>query len=117
MTQRGEGCRGVHIRKCRVAVAAQIVGYSMLVVGVLMDGDIDHNDVRGVGIGTVMVSLMWFFVSRTRHDEARIYERGHQAGYDSGYIDGRRVAKPVVVRFPPTAIDRASHPLINSTSP
>jgi hypothetical protein len=25
------------------------------------------------------------------------YEQGHQAGYDKGYMEGRRVARPVVV--------------------
>lgn len=86
--------------KCRAAAAAQAVGYLLIVGGVLGDGTIDHTDVRGVGIATVMCSLMWFFVSRGRAGDVRLYEAAHQAGYDAGYIDGRRIARPVVVKLP-----------------
>jgi hypothetical protein len=76
------------------------IGYVMLGVGILGDGRFSLSDLRVLGMSTIMCSLLWFFVSRTRRVEDDVYEAGRKAGYADGYINGRRVARPVIVRLP-----------------
>jgi hypothetical protein len=52
-----------------------------------------------ISIGTVLVlgTSIWQLAVRKSKNEDALYEAGRQNGYDAGFMDGRRVAKPVVV--------------------
>lgn len=83
----------MRLTKTATARATAVLGLLVFGYGILEDGKIDRTDIRAVGLACATASLMWFFVSRGRHAEQRAY----QAGYDVGYLDGRRVARPVVI--------------------
>jgi hypothetical protein len=74
-----------------------VLGYAAFLYGILGDGKIGLDDWQRIGEGAIVCSLLWFFVARSRHTESEVYEAGRQAGYDAGYLDGRRISKPVVV--------------------
>lgn len=85
------------VNKHRLSVALMVLGYVSLIYGTLADGTVSGSDVRALALGVIVCSVTYFFTTRERIDEHAIYEHGHQAGYDAGYLDGRRVAKPVIV--------------------
>lgn len=69
----------------------------MMAFGVLGDGHVSEPDMRAVGVVTALCSTIWYCMTRARHCEEVLVERGRQAGYDQGYMDGRRIARPVAV--------------------
>jgi hypothetical protein len=80
-----------------LAQSAAVLGLFAFLVGVFGDGKLDTADLKAIGLALGGASLMWFFGTRTSASHAAAYEAGRQDGYDTGYEDGRRVAKPVVV--------------------
>jgi hypothetical protein len=49
------------------------------------------------GLALLLVSAAGFSHALLARPASDAYEQGHQAGYDKGYCEGRRVARPVVV--------------------
>lgn len=88
------------------AVGINLAGAAAFVLGVFSDGRIDTADLRSFGLAMFLGSLIWFLVTRGRRSEDEVYEAGRQAGYDAGFIDGRRIARPVVV--PLAVLERVS---------
>jgi hypothetical protein len=74
-----------------------VLGYAAFLYGLFGDLKLSYGDFTQLGGSTIICSLLWFFVARGRHVEEQVYEAGRQAGYDAGYLDGRRISKPVVV--------------------
>ena len=87
----------MQIRKTIIASIAATGFAALAAYGILRDGGVSLDDWRNLGLGGGIATLMWFFVSRGRCSDAEVYEAGRQAGYDAGFIDGRRIARPVVV--------------------
>lgn len=87
----------MRLTKTVSAVGINGAGAAAFVVGVFADGKIDTADLRAFGLIVFVSSLVWGLMSRGRRDEDAVYEAGREAGYDAGFIDGRRIARPVVV--------------------
>lgn len=83
----------MRLTKTAVARTLASLGLVVFLIGIFGDGVLDWADIRAVGVASGICSLMWFFMTRARRDEDAIF----QSGYDSGWLAGRRVARPVVV--------------------
>jgi hypothetical protein len=53
------------------------------------------------GLAFLLVAGVAFSHSLLVRPISDVYEQGHQAGFDKGYMEGRRVARPVVVDLKP----------------
>lgn len=73
------------------------IGAVGTVAGVGVDGRVDANDIRALGLGLVFVGLGWLAVKHTTRPMSAVYELGHQEGRAIGYEEGRKVAKPVLL--------------------
>jgi hypothetical protein len=83
--------------KTVLAVVVNTAGLAAFTAGVLDDGRVDRADLRAIGLAVFLGSLIWHLITKARRSEEAVYEAGRQAGYDAGFIDGRRIARPVVV--------------------
>jgi hypothetical protein len=59
-------------------------------------GGISHPITYRLSLGFAVFALAGILIGRTRVSE-RALERVRQEGYDQGYIDGREIARPVLV--------------------
>jgi hypothetical protein len=53
------------------------------------------------GLASLLVVGVAFSHALLIRPASDAYEQGHQAGFDKGYMEGRRVARPVVVDLKP----------------
>jgi hypothetical protein len=86
-----------------VRVLWSLVRYGVLAAGATMLCVGWREDVRllHVGATVLLAAVGWLLAVRHGKPASDAYEQGHQAGYDKGYCEGRRVARPVVVDLKP----------------
>jgi hypothetical protein len=70
-----------------------------LAAGATMVGEGWEADDRlfTLGVGVCLAAVGWLLAAWYARPLSDAYEQGHQAGFDKGYCEGRRVARPVVV--------------------
>jgi hypothetical protein len=89
------------LTKTRIVLIIEAIGAVVFLAGIFGDGNVSEGDLRAVGVGIIICTLTWRFTTSARPTEQAIYEAGraygHSQGYDTGYADGRSVARPVVV--------------------
>lgn len=81
----------------RYTAAAALISLVAILAGVLGDGRVDLADLKTLGAVGMIGTVVWYLQSRQRRDDEAVYDAGHRAGYDAGFLDGRRTARPVVV--------------------
>lgn len=79
---------------------------ALFAAGILADGHIDRSDLRAAAIGIGVAVVVVAVGSYNRHALRQrirplddMFEKGIEIGRNSGYWDGRRSVRPVVVHM------------------
>lgn len=99
----GRGRRKVSVQHKGAILSAAVGAAGTTIITTLGHGHSGATVAVGVALlGAMSTAACLVCESVARHGKpaSDAYEAGHQAGYDKGYLDGRRVARPVIVTLP-----------------